>query len=97
MSSFLKLFLIFPIFLQNSSVSVYRMLLYTKFSPFKRRQELADVGVFSQPAFKNGGPAVLPEMERLPVQHGFLLQTPTKREKFSGRDARLRGSDVQGA
>ena len=36
-------------------------------------------------------------MERLPVQHGVLLQTPEDREELLGRDARLRGPDLQGA
>ena len=36
-------------------------------------------------------------MERLPVQHGHLLQTSADREELPGRDASLRGPDVQGA
>ena len=37
-----------------------------------------------QSAAEDGGPAVLSAMERLPVQHGLLLQTPAQREKLPG-------------
>ena len=48
----------------------------------------ADVKVGDQPS--DGRPtAVLPQMERLPDQHGGQLQAPEGREVFHGRDHRL--------
>ena len=53
--------------------------------------------IVSSTSRSHGQSAVLPAMERLPVQHGLLVQTPAYREELPGRDARLRGTDVQGA
>jgi len=38
--------------------------------------------------------AIFPEMERLPEQHGVVLQTPEEREELHGRDTCLRRTNV---
>lgn len=48
-------------------------------------------------AERNGRPAaILFEMERLPEQHGIVVQAPEEREEFHGRDTGVRRTDVQG-
>lgn len=47
------------------------------------------------PVCYNGRPtAIFPEMERLPEQHGVVLQTPEEREELHGRNTCLRRTDV---
>ena len=41
--------------------------------------------------------AVLPEMERLPDQHGLVVQAPPRRKVLHRRHPRLRRTDLQGA